>query len=52
MKEIVRKCIKSKEIHINPNNVRSTIGNAIDMKLKNDLEGLCCEDGYIIKFQD
>lgn len=49
MKEIIRKCIKSKEIHINPNNVRSTIGNAIDMKLKKDLEGMCCEDGYIIK---
>lgn len=49
MKDIVRKSIKTKEIHINPNDIRSTIGNAIDEKVKNDIEGICCEDGYVIK---
>jgi DNA-directed RNA polymerase subunit E'/Rpb7 len=49
MKDIIRKSLKTKEIHINPNDIRSTIGNAIDMKIKKDLEGMCCEDGYIIK---
>ena len=49
MKDIIRKCVKTKEIHINPNDIRSTIGNAIDTKVKKDIEGMCCEDGYVIK---
>lgn len=49
MKDIVRNCLKTKEIHINSKDIRSTIGNAIDMKIKKDLEGMCCEDGYVVK---
>ena len=49
MKDIVRNWLKTKEIHINSKDIRSTIGNAIDMKIKKDLEGMCCEDGYVVK---
>jgi len=49
MKDLIRKCVKVKEIHVNPNDIRSTIGNAIDTKLKKDMDGLCSEDGYVMK---
>ncbi len=49
MENLVKDCIKTKEIHVNSSDIRSTIGDAIESKLKKDMEGLCCEDGYIIK---
>lgn len=49
MEQLIRDSIKTKEIHVNPSDIRSTIGNAIDYKLKKDMEGLCCEDGYVVK---
>lgn len=49
MKDLIRKCVKTKEIHVNPSDIRSTIGNAIEEKLKKDMEGVCCDDGYILK---
>lgn len=49
MENLIKDCIKTKEIHVNSRDIRSTIGNAIESKLKKDMEGLCCEDGYIIK---
>lgn len=49
MKDIIRECVKMKEVHVNPNSIRSTIGNAIDFRIKKDMEGVCCEDGYILR---
>ena len=49
MKDLIRTCVRFKEVHVSPGDIRSTIGNAIDMKLKKDIEGVCCEDGYVIK---
>tara|TARA_B100000900_G_C20601378_1_gene725800 strand:- start:5693 stop:6184 length:492 start_codon:yes stop_codon:yes gene_type:complete len=49
MKDIIRECIKIKEVHVSPSNISSTIGNTIDFKIKKDMEGVCCEDGYILR---
>ena len=49
MKDFIRTCVKMKEVHVNPNSISSAIGNAIDTKIKKDMEGVCCEDGYILK---
>ena len=49
MKDLIRKSVKTKIFHIGPNDIRSTIGNAIEDKLKKDMEGVCCEDVYIMK---
>ena len=49
MKDLIRECVKSKEVHVNPRDIRSTMGNAIDEKLKKEMEGVCCEDGYVMR---
>ena len=49
MKDLIHKCVKSKELHVSPIDIRSTMGGAIDLKLKKEMEGLCCEDGYVMK---
>ena len=49
MKDLIRTCVKTTELHVNSNDIRSTMGDAIDHKLKKEMEGMCCDDGYVMK---